>query len=136
MVGSTTSVSRVEVNRPPTTTAANGRCTLDPMSLARSNGNRPRPVVRAVIKTGRRRSSEALTTDFSVDFLPQLIDVGYNYQPVEYGYAENRDKAYRSRYRQVQPGNPECKDPPNSGKRNVQKDEYHIAPAKYKEDQE
>lgn len=38
----TNNVSSVEVNRPPTTTAASGRCTLAPMPLANSSGSKRR----------------------------------------------------------------------------------------------
>ncbi len=56
IAGRTSSVSAVEVIRPPITTVASGRCTSAPVPVASAIGMKPRLATRAVIKTGRTRS--------------------------------------------------------------------------------
>src|SRR5690606_26552195 len=57
--GRITSVSSVELMRPPTTTVASGRCTSAPTPVARAMGTKPRAATSAVIITGRMRSVAA-----------------------------------------------------------------------------
>ena len=61
-LGSTCRVARVEVNNPPITTAANGRCTSDPGPVANSIGNRLKTVMDAVIRIGRILRLHAVVT--------------------------------------------------------------------------
>src|SRR6056297_256227 len=64
--GRTSSVSNVDVIRPPTTTAASGRCTFEPIPSASNSGTRPRIATEAVIRTGRRRRSAPTRTASSI----------------------------------------------------------------------
>lgn len=54
--GSMTSVSMVEVKRPPMTTVANGRCTSAPAEPLTAIGKKPSIAAAAVSMIGRRRS--------------------------------------------------------------------------------
>jgi len=54
-------VRSVAVTRPPMTTVASGRCTSAPGEVESAMGRNPSDATRAVIRTGRRRSSAALT---------------------------------------------------------------------------
>jgi hypothetical protein len=51
MIGSTNSVSAVELSRPPMTTVASGRCTSDPGPVANTIGIRLKIAMLAVIRT-------------------------------------------------------------------------------------
>jgi len=71
--GSTMSVSRVAVSKPPITTVAKGRCTSAPAPSDIAIGKKPSDATAAVINTGRNRtfvplrmrSSTSATPDFS-----------------------------------------------------------------------
>ena len=47
----------MDVNKPPTTTVASGRCVSAPTPVDSSIGTRPRIATEAVISTGRSRSA-------------------------------------------------------------------------------
>jgi hypothetical protein len=53
--GKRNSVRTVELNRPPITTDASGRCTSAPVEVARAIGMKPKLATEAVISTGRSR---------------------------------------------------------------------------------
>jgi hypothetical protein len=57
--GNTIKVNMVEVNSPPTTTVASGRCISDPTPVDSNSGIKPNAAINAVIKTGLSRDNEA-----------------------------------------------------------------------------
>ena len=55
-IGKTNKVSKVEVNKPPITTVAKGRCTSAPADCENAIGKKPKAAAAAVSNTGRKRS--------------------------------------------------------------------------------
>jgi len=56
--GNTINVNKVEVNKPPTTTVARGRCISDPTPDDNNSGIKPNAAINAVISTGRNRDND------------------------------------------------------------------------------
>src|SRR3989338_7933445 len=72
MAGSTRSVSRVDVMRPPMTTVARGRWTPPPSPSPRSMGTTPRRAASAVMRTCRSRVIAPSNTASGMGFPPRL----------------------------------------------------------------
>ena len=61
-IGNTNKVKKVEVNKPPITTVAKGRCTSAPADCENAIGKKPNAAAAAVNNTGRKRSVVPFTT--------------------------------------------------------------------------
>src|SRR5262245_28961055 len=66
-LGSTNNVNKRVDSKPPTTTVASGRCTSDPMPVARAAGTIPNSATRIIINTGRNCAfAPAMAASFAV----------------------------------------------------------------------
>ena len=117
--GKTKSVSTVDVNSPPTTTVASGRCTSEPTPEESSRGYQPQAGHQR--RHQHRPEPQLGAVDYSLlqrhPLVAQLVDVTHHDDAVQHSYPEQGNETHGRWYAEVQTRHEQRHDAAGQGKR-------------------